>query len=490
MNAPDRQQTLQDAVVAFLRERTEGVLSAEIAERFLKLKNPDQKTAAVTIAALLGADRRCFADTEGLWHAPAGAQSTPEAKTLSALPWMAVYCLTDPGARRILYCALWNILPAPSCINAGWLADPRSLPCDERETLLSAADGDYSRESAGALLSAAAAAADKRIPVFISPTARGLLEASCAARGEKLTDDTETAAALLKALGPGLPYARPLTLASLEIAVRGAEQSGASARKQGERFAAALLELIRACARNGIESRAQLDTCADRDRASLFAGREFTYETLLGLPERPGVYGFKDRAGRHLYVGKANNLKRRLLSYFAETRESPQKIEKLRAQAYSLVTHVCGSELECLIHEHRLIKKYSPPLNRQKELFERKGQWRPVSDGIVMLPHAEKNKGMSVWFRENQKILLKSFSIGFEADGALLEELKNFFFTPRLPAVISDFSEQEIAVRWIKRHSDTLAIVPVSRLSCAEETMDAMRIAWRDMPPRTSGTTV
>jgi hypothetical protein len=90
---------------------------------------------------------------------------------------------------------------------------------------------------------------------------------------------------------------------------------------------------------------------------------------------------------------------------------------------------------------------------------------------------------MSVWFRENQKILLKSFSTGFESDGALPGELKNFFFTPRLPAVVSDFPEQEIAVRWIKRHSDALVIVPVSRLSCAEETMDAMRIAWRDMHP-------
>jgi hypothetical protein len=481
MNAPYRQPSLQDAVIAFLRERPEGVMSAEIAERFLRLKNPDRKTAAVTIAALLDADRRCFADAGGLWHA--GAPSAPEAEKLSALPWTAVYCLTDPGARRILYCAQWKILPAPSCINSGWLVDPRSLPYDENETLLCAADGDYSRESAGALLTAAAAAAEKRIPVFISHAARGLFRSACAAHGEELTDDTETAAGLLKA--SGLPCVRPLTLAALESAVLGAEQSGASARKQGERFAVALLELIRAISRNGIESRAQLDTCAGNDRASLFAGREFTYETLLALPERPGVYGFKDRTGAHLYVGKANNLKRRLLSYFAETHESPQKIELLRAQAHHLVTHTCGSELECLIYEYRLIKQYSPPLNRQTEIFERKGHFRPVSDCIVLLPHAEENKGMSVWFRENQKILLKSFSTRFEADSTLLGELKSFFFTPRLPAAGSDFPEQEIAVRWIKRHSDALAIVPVSRLSCAEETIDAMRIAWRD----TSGTT-
>ncbi|MBN2188026.1 MAG: nucleotide excision repair endonuclease [Chitinispirillaceae bacterium] len=483
MNTPGRRQTLQDAVVAFIRERPEGVPSAEIAERFLKIRNPDRKTATLTIAALLGTDRRCCADAQGLWHAE--ARSAPESETLTSLPWTAVYCLTDPGARRILYCALWKILPVPSCISSGWLIDPLSLPCDESETLRSASDAVYGRESVRALLSAAAA--DEGIPVFISQTARALLESACAAQGEVLTDDTETAAGLLKAAG--LPGARPFTLASLEIAVLGAEQSGASARKQGERFAAALLELIRALSRNGIESRAQLDFCASRDRASLFAGRNFTYETLLALPERPGVYGFKDRAGTPLYIGKANNLKRRLMSYFAETGESPQKISRLRAQAHGLVTHACGSELECLIYEYRLIKKHSPPLNRQKEIFERKGHWRPVGDCIVLLPHAEEDKGMSVWFRESQKILLKSFSTGFETDGALLEELKRFFFTPRLPAAVFDFPEQEIAVRWIKRHADALAIVPVSRLSCAEEIMDAMRIAWRDMPLRASGTT-
>jgi hypothetical protein len=482
MNAPGRQQPLQDAVVAFLRERPEGVSSSEIAGRFLKLRNPYRKTAAVAVAAFLGADRRCSADVHGQWHA--AVRSAPEEEILTALPWTAAYCLTDTAARRILYCALWKILPAPRCLHAGWLVDPRSLPYDESESLVSPADTDYGRESAGALLSAVAV--DRGMPVFISQTARGLLKAACAARGEELTDDTETAAGLLRAAG--LPRGRPLTLVSLETAVLGAEQPGASARKQGERFAAVLLELFRLLAEKGIESRAQLDICSIRDKAPLFAGKEFTCETLLALPERPGVYGFKDRAGAYLYIGKANNLKRRLLSYFAETGESPQKIEKLRLQAHGLVTHACGSELECLIYEHRLIKKYSPPLNRQKEINERKGHWRPVGDCILLLPHAEESRCMSVWFRENQKIFLKSLSPGFEADSALAGELKRFFFTPRLPAAASDFPELEIAVRWIKRHADALVMVPVSRLSCAEETMDALRLAWRDLPRQTAGT--
>jgi hypothetical protein len=481
MSAPASQPSLHDAVVEFLRGRPEGVPAAEIAGRFLKLKNPDQKAAAAAIAGLLGQDRRCFSDVNGCWHA--GAPAVPDDVNLLKLPWIAAYGLTDPGARRLLYCALWELTPSPSCTVSGWLADPHSLPFDEYDMLLSAADEVYSREASDALLDAIVSAGGKRIPIFISASVRGLIEDACAGRRETLTDDTALAGQLLAAAGLAVP--RPLTLASLEKTALGAEQPGTSARKQGKRFADALHELLRTLAGNGIESRGQLDICAGRDKAPLFEGKEFTYETLLALPARPGVYGFRDRAGKWLYVGKANNLRRRLLGYFADAFESPQKIERLRSQAHVLVTHACGSELECLVYEYRLIKTHAPSLNRKTEVFERNGAFRPISDCIVLLPHAEKGKGMSLWFRENQKILLKSFSAAFPADvraaQELLGELKSFFFTPRLPAASADFPEQEISVRWIKRHADSLAIVPVSRLSGAEEIFDSMRIAWRDM---------
>jgi hypothetical protein len=475
MNAPTGQPSLHDAIVAFLRERPAGVPAVEIAERFLKLKNPDRRISAAAIAGVLGADRRCFSDANGNWHA--GAAAPPSTKTLGELPWMAVFCLTDPGARRVLYCALWEITPSFACLGSGWCADPHALQIDEYDTLRSAADAAFSDESAGVLLAAAAAAGEKHLPVFLSAAARGCFIAACAARGDTLTDDTVIAGGLLAAAG--LPVPRPVTPATLEKTVFGAEQPGESARKQGERFAAALHELLRLCARNGIESRAQLDRFAGEDKSPLFAGKEFTYETLLALPARPGVYGFKDRAGGHLYVGKANNLKRRLLSHFCETHEPPHKIERLRTQSHALVTHVCGSELECLIYEYRLIKKYSPPLNKKTETAERNGVDRPLGDCIVLLPHAEENKTMSVWLRENQRILLKSFPTSFEADPTLPGELKTFFFTPRLPAVPCDLPEVEIATRWIRRHADALVIVPVDRRSCAEETLDAIRIARR-----------
>ncbi|MGA2506989.1 MAG: nucleotide excision repair endonuclease [Chitinispirillaceae bacterium] len=474
--------TLHDAIVAFLRERSDGVSPEEVAERFLKLKAPDRTTAAAAITGILAPDRRCFTDNHGRWHASQAALAAPEVKALSELPFVAVFGLTDPGARRLMYLAQWETIPSLSCCGSAWLVDPRLFPHDEREILQSSVDPSFTPETADGLVYDIARAGGKRIPVFLSSHSRSLLASTCASRGEAFPDDTLLASELLKAAGTAVP--RPLTLAAFEKAVLGAELPGASARKQGERFAAALGELFRILNNRGIESREQLDIRIREDKAPLFAGKEFTYDTLLALPPRPGVYAFKDGAGAHLYIGKANNLKRRLLSYFCDTDESPLKLGRLLKESRSLVVHECGSELESLIYEHRLIRKYAPPLNSKTDIHERKGTFRPIGDCIVLLPHAVPGSVMSLWFREKQKILLKSFPDAFAAESPLVAELRSFFFDPDLPAVVSDFPEQEIAVRWIKQHADSLASVPVSRMASAEEIYDALRIAWHDLRRR------
>lgn len=473
-------ETLHDAVVAFLRKRPGGVSSREVAEQFFRLKNPDQKTAGAAIRAVLADDRRCFSDANGWWHASSAPPPDP-AESLSRLPWMAVYALADPRSQRLLYCALWETIPSRSCLASGWLADPHSLPVDEYDMLYSSTDPAYSRETAHALIDTVVSVGEKHIPIFLSSQTCDLVASACAARGKVLPDDTMLASELLRAADIAVP--RPLTLSACEAPVLGAEQAGASARKQGERFAAVCAELLQLLGRKGIESRTELDLRVRVDKEPFFAGKEFSYNTLCALPAQAGVYGFKNSAGAYLYIGKAANLKRRLLSYFCDTGESPGKLDRLRAESRTLVTCPCGSELECLLYEHRLIVKYKPMLNRNIDILERKGTFRPIGDCILLLPHTVPGKGMSVWFRENQKILLKPFASSFEPESPLIAELNSFFFSPMLPAHCADFPEQEIAVRWIKQHADSLTMVPVSRLACAGEIYDAMRIAWRELHP-------
>lgn len=79
------------------------------------------------------------------------------------------------------------------------------------------------------------------------------------------------------------------------------------------------------------------------------------------LPRKSGIYQFKDSQGHVLYVGKAIDLYHRVASYF--NRQIDAKIATLVSQIASVETIIVESELEALILEANLIKKYLPPFN-------------------------------------------------------------------------------------------------------------------------------
>lgn len=76
----------------------------------------------------------------------------------------------------------------------------------------------------------------------------------------------------------------------------------------------------------------------------------------------PGVYMFKDASGHVLYVGKANQLRVRLLQYFDSNRLEPAKKEMV-AKAASIDTIVVSNETEALALEATLIREHRPPFN-------------------------------------------------------------------------------------------------------------------------------
>jgi excinuclease ABC subunit C len=86
-------------------------------------------------------------------------------------------------------------------------------------------------------------------------------------------------------------------------------------------------------------------------------------EKAAQLPERPGVYLFKDAGGTVLYVGKARSLRSRVRSYFLESRWIDAKTGSLAREIADLETIVVGNEREALALEHNLIKQYRPKFN-------------------------------------------------------------------------------------------------------------------------------
>ncbi len=80
------------------------------------------------------------------------------------------------------------------------------------------------------------------------------------------------------------------------------------------------------------------------------------------LPDKPGVYFFKDTKETIIYVGKAKSLKKRVSSYFAK-KHLTNKIVNMMNKAKSLEFIVTSNEKEALLLESNLIKKFEPKYN-------------------------------------------------------------------------------------------------------------------------------
>lgn len=81
------------------------------------------------------------------------------------------------------------------------------------------------------------------------------------------------------------------------------------------------------------------------------------------IPTTPGVYLYKDAGGRIIYVGKARNLRKRILSYFRPPEHLTPKTVAMIGHAVSLETLNTTTEKEALLLEASLIKKHRPHYN-------------------------------------------------------------------------------------------------------------------------------
>jgi DNA polymerase III subunit epsilon len=87
------------------------------------------------------------------------------------------------------------------------------------------------------------------------------------------------------------------------------------------------------------------------------------------IPRLPGVYLFRGRCGRVLYVGKATNLRARVRSYFST--DQRRKIDQLLREMEAVDHIVCAGPLEASVLEVRLIHQHLPPFNRRSKTWRR-----------------------------------------------------------------------------------------------------------------------
>lgn len=90
--------------------------------------------------------------------------------------------------------------------------------------------------------------------------------------------------------------------------------------------------------------------------------RELKEQVSL-LPLLPGCYIFSDKSGEIIYVGKAKSLKKRVSSYFVDSRDHSPKVRAMVRQIASLRYIIVDSETDALLLENSLIKSHKPRYN-------------------------------------------------------------------------------------------------------------------------------
>lgn len=86
-------------------------------------------------------------------------------------------------------------------------------------------------------------------------------------------------------------------------------------------------------------------------------------ENLKKLPDKPGVYLHKDKLGQVIYVGKAVSLKNRVRQYFQSSKNMDAKVRAMVSHIEEFEYITTNTEMEALILENNLIKKYMPQYN-------------------------------------------------------------------------------------------------------------------------------
>lgn len=127
---------------------------------------------------------------------------------------------------------------------------------------------------------------------------------------------------------------------------------------------------------------------------------------LKEIPTVPGCYIYKNSTGKILYIGKAVNLKSRVTSYFSSSRKLEPKIISMLEQAKTIECIEVDSEIEALILETSLIKKYKPKYNRMMK--DDKSHIWVMFDNTVDFPRPqivrEKTKKSAEYFGPYPKV--------------------------------------------------------------------------------------
>ena len=153
-------------------------------------------------------------------------------------------------------------------------------------------------------------------------------------------------------------------------------------------------------------------------------------EQLEQLPMVPGVYYFHDQKGKVIYVGKAKNLRHRVVSHFSNNKPGRQKQEFLR-NIYSISHETTGTELMAFLKECIEIKRLWPAYNRSLKRFE-------PAYGLYLYEDRNGYSRLALEKRKKQLQPIYTFSLLLEGHNLLRRLVREYRLCPKLCFIQKD----------------------------------------------------
>jgi hypothetical protein len=205
-----------------------------------------------------------------------------------------------------------------------------------------------------------------------------------------------------------------------------------------------------------------------------FSRYGFDRDYLKDIPEMPGVYQFFNRKNEVIYVGKTNNLRVRVHSYFWNTGESVEKIEGILEELFTIQYRMLGSDLEAMIEEFRLIEMYRPKYNKQVKVPERRIS---VSDRILLVPGKEQSTLKLYFISENTRLMENDFDCEKPDEARVVEIIKEI----RGGAHRGFDPLQVIALSYMKRYEEHINIVELDQYRSVQDVLAALRLHCNEL---------
>jgi hypothetical protein len=295
-------KNINDEMVTFIRDKPEGVSSQILAETFLKFKTPDKKMAHVAINGILRNDNRCTYKKDSLWYIDK-TNSCSENQSLHQIPFVVTYLLKSPvePTEKICHISVWSVGEVPKCFLSEWLIDPTLLPHNEKEILTSNSDSPFT--SWRSAISRVIEVLENHIVLFFSSKQQRCFSYYTANIGATITDNTILLSQLFKISGTKM--SKPINLKTCYKILFNNEPLLQAACQYGRAYSECVQALFSKLSIMGITTQKQLERHVEK-KTLLATWKDicFSLSDILDVPQSSGVYGFKNKNGKYIYIGK------------------------------------------------------------------------------------------------------------------------------------------------------------------------------------------